>query len=359
MKVLLKILLFFVAILVLLFGGIIILATVKNYKPEEKTLVYQDTTGNPEVLTERTFQAMIWNIGYCGLDAGMDFFYDGGEKVRPEKEQSLENLENVRNFLSGNDSVDFILLQEVDINSRRSYHLDQNGIIGQSLKGHFSFTGINYRVPYVPIPFKEPMGKVESGLQTLSAFPAEISVRRSFPGNYAWPTSLFMLDRCFLVNRYRLPQAELLIINTHNSAYDDGSLRIEQMHYLRDFILGEYEKGNYVLVGGDWNQCPPGINTDIPGYRFDKDSFIEIPGDFLPAGWSWVWDPRIPTNRRVSAPYDQDRSLTTIIDYYLLSPNLHALSVKTTDMQFRYSDHQPVMLHFSIGEKPGRELSAE
>ncbi len=36
---------------------------------------------------------MIWNIGYCGLDASMDFFYDGGEQVRPSEEKVKENLE--------------------------------------------------------------------------------------------------------------------------------------------------------------------------------------------------------------------------------------------------------------------------
>ncbi len=359
MKVIFKILLFFVLILALLFAGIILLATVKNYTPEEKTIIYQDTTGTPGVLTMQTYHVMIWNIGYCGLDAGMDFFYDGGENVRPEKEQSLENLTRVREFLTSNDSLDFILLQEVDINSRRSYHVNQNQILDQGLKGHLSFTGINYQVPYVPLPFKEPMGRVTSGLQSLSAHPAEISVRRSFPGNYAWPKNLFMLDRCFLVNRYPLPQGELLIINTHNSAYDDGTLRLEQMHYLRDFILKEYEKGNFVLVGGDWNQCPPGINTSIPGYNFDKESFIEIPHDFLPEGWTWAWDPQVPTNRRVKTPFDKDQSLTTIIDYYLLSPNLQPERIKTLDMQFRYSDHQPVLLSFSLREMGVEKIIAE
>ena len=46
-----------------------------------------------------------------------------------------------------------------------------------------------------------------------------------------------MLDRCFLVNRYPVSNGnELLMINTHNSAYDDGSLRKQQMDFLKDFL---------------------------------------------------------------------------------------------------------------------------
>ena len=29
---------------------------------------------------------LTWNIGYCGLDKEMDFFYDGGTKVITPKE---------------------------------------------------------------------------------------------------------------------------------------------------------------------------------------------------------------------------------------------------------------------------------
>src|SRR3712207_7070413 len=44
-------------------------------------------------------------------------------------------------------------------------------------------------------------------------------------------------------------------INTHCSAYDKGGkMKLEQMKYLSQFIDSEYKKGNYVLVGGDWNQ---------------------------------------------------------------------------------------------------------
>jgi endonuclease/exonuclease/phosphatase family metal-dependent hydrolase len=354
MKSVFKFLLFFAGIICLLLAGIILLASVKNFNPPEHSIVYSDTTGVPASIPDDTFDVMIWNIGYCGLNAEMDFFYDGGQMVRPAKEQSLANLQGVTEFLTRNDSIEFILLQEVDVNSRRSYHVNQNEMFDQEMRDHQSFTGINYQVPYVPLPLKEPMGKVKSGLQTLSAYPPVSSVRWSFPGNFSWPMSLFMLDRCFLVNRYPVPGGELLVINTHNSAYDDGSLRIEQMHYLREFILNEYQKGNYVLVGGDWNQCPPGIETHIEGYRFDTTSFIEIPGNFLPAGWKWVWDENVPTNRRVGTPYDKNTSLTTIIDYFLLSPNLEYKGIKTHNMEFVFSDHQPVLLTLVI---PGPEGS--
>ena len=66
--------------------------------------------------------------------------------------------------------------------------------------------------------------------------------------------------------------------------------------------------------------------------------------DYLGPEWTWAYDPELPTNRRVSKPYDRSTTLTTVIDYYLLSPNLELEEVETIDVDFQYSDHQPILL---------------
>ena len=190
------------------------------------------------------------------------------------------------------------------------------------------------------------MGKVESGLLSLSKYSASAVSRHSFPGNYSWPTKLFMLDRCFLVNRFPVSGGgELVIINTHNSAYDDGSLRIQQMTFMKEFLLYEYEKGNYIIVGGDWNQTPYGFEPVLPSHQFDTLNLTYVDKDYPAADWTWAYDTTLPTNRRIAVPYDQSTSLTTVIDYYLLSPNIKLKEVKTIDVNFEFSDHQPVQLH--------------
>jgi endonuclease/exonuclease/phosphatase family metal-dependent hydrolase len=137
---------------------------------------------------------------------------------------------------------------------------------------------------------------------------------------------------------------ELVIINTHNSAYDDGSLRKQQMSYLKDFLLNEYEQGNYLIVGGDWNQTPYGFKPELPSHQFDTKNLIYVEEGFPDQGWTWAFDDRLPTNRRVSVPYQQATSLTTVIDYFLLSPNIITEEVETIDTDFQASDHQPVRL---------------
>ncbi len=345
MKTILKVIFWIFVLGILVFASLIFYATITDYKPAKMEVVLESTTTDnfPE-WTE--IDLMIWNIGYCGLDSDMDFFYDGGEKVRTSRDQVITNLQNVIAELQKNDSLEFILLQEVDVKSKRSYNICEYDSIAAALPNYKSFFGKNYDVFFVPLPPADPMGKVKSGLQTLSKASPSGSVRWSFPGKFAWPKSLFMLDRCFLVNRYPMASGkELLIINTHNSAYDAGGvLRTQEMAYLKEFLIREYEKGNYVLVGGDWNQSPPAFKPEFKADVFDNVDFTLIPNGYLPDDWKWAFDPIFASNRRVVTSYKRGVTPTTIIDFYLLSPNIEMVKVSTIDKEFKNSDHQPVRL---------------
>ncbi|MEA3436110.1 MAG: endonuclease, partial [Thermodesulfobacteriota bacterium] len=82
MKKLLKMILYLFIVIVLVFAGLIITAIITNYKPAETVEVYKAKSSNT-ISDTLEFNIVNWNIGYCGLDASMDFFYDGGTHVRP------------------------------------------------------------------------------------------------------------------------------------------------------------------------------------------------------------------------------------------------------------------------------------
>ena len=60
--------------------------------------------------------------------------------------------------------------------------------------------------------------------------------------------------------------------------------------------------------------------------------------------WHWVADPTVPTNRKNDVPYRAGESYTSVIDHYIVSPNLIAEEVAVHDLQFQFSDHQPVYM---------------
>ncbi len=347
MKKLFKFILYIIITVLVAFAVFLIYASINDYKPEEKINIF--SSDNPDLLSDTTVYSLTtWNIGYCGLNKEMDFFYDGGKQVRPSEKKVKNNIQGVKLFLQENKKTDFILIQEVDKHSKRSYFFNEYDTIADLFSERTSVYAKNYDVFFVPTPLTDPMGKVNGGLMTISKYTPESAVRYSFPGNYSWPTGLFMLDRCFLVNRYKVSnEKELLIVNTHNSAYDDGTLKAQQMTYLKTFLEREYKKGNYVAVAGDWNQCPPDFTPDFKENIMDTIVKTDIPKDYLPK-WKWFYDNKTPTNRRVTTAYKKGESLTTVIDFLLLSPNIKGISVKNINVGFEFSDHQPVKATFKL-----------
>jgi len=317
-------------------------ATITAYNPDKIEVLEENNTA--DIISDTALiNLMTWNIGYCGLNAEMDFFYGGGKQVYPENDVVINNINGVKRHLKNNEYVDFMLLQEVDEESRRSYNTNQRESFVNLFKGHHSTFAYNYKALFVPLPISKPMGGTLSGIQTLSRKTPTKSTRYSFEGNFAWPKSLAMLTRCFMVNRYNLSSGkELLIINSHNSAYDDGGLRKAQMKMIKSFVLKEYEKGNYIIVGADWNQSPPNFKNNFSEDAMDLENILYIDENLMPEGWTWFYDNSEPTDRRNSTPYTKGKTLTTVIDFFLLSPNIEGVSIKNLNQFFKYSDHQAV-----------------
>ncbi|MFA9392313.1 MAG: endonuclease/exonuclease/phosphatase family protein [Prolixibacteraceae bacterium] len=340
--------LFIVFVPVVLFGLYIVFLSFTNYSPDEQVVQYENKLA-PKLNDTLTFSLLTWNIGYAGLDQSMDFFYDGGALVRPSKANSLRNLEGILQTMKKYHNADFLLLQEVDVRAKRSYRINQYETISHHFPDYSKSMGLNYNVRFVPMPPTEPLGKVMSGLSIFSKTEPVKSTRYSFPGNYSWPMSMVMLDRCFLVNEYPLDNGKkLMVINTHNSAYDNGSLRKQQMDFMKSILIDLYNQKNYVIAGGDWNQCPfefiPKFENDI----FDTIDLIYLDANYPQKDWTWAYDSTIPTNRRVRTPYSKGKTPCTVIDYFLCSPNIRVEKVNGRMLNFEYSDHQPVEITIKL-----------
>ncbi len=335
---------------VLSFIGFIVYISLTDYQPQPIEIIVEKQD-NVEKLEKDTFSIINWNIGYAGLGKEMDFFYDGGKGVRPTKDLMEKYLSNILGFIKNNDTVDFWLVQEIDIKAKRSYQVNEVEEIISTKDGSYGVFAKNYLCQYVPIPVNDPMGYVEAGLMTFSDFPPSEAVRHAYPLIASWPDKLFLLDRCFLLNRYPLENGhDLVIINTHNSAYVyDSILRIEELEILKKVMLHEYSNGNYVVAGGDWNQNPPGYkpSKNYNGHRF-KPSQVKMNNDFMPKGWQWIFDESAPTNRSNDKPFVIGENETTCLDYYLLSPNVSSISTKVIDLKFEYSDHNPIYLRAQL-----------
>lgn len=339
-----------IAILVIFLGYVgFMIAT--DYKPEEKTVIDIENNKSEIVKTNSPLSITTFNIGYGTMDDTVDFFMDGGVMSRGTSEEKVsENLDGIEKIIKDLNS-DIIFLQEVDVKATRSYKINQLDRIRESFSDYSTNFAINYKVPWVPIPIFKPHGQVLAGLTTLSKFNIESATRYDLPGKSSFFVQLADLDRAMVINRFTVDNGkELVAINAHLSAYDKGgAIRKVQLGYIKSILEEEYLKGNYVIIGGDWNQQIPGTNAlDFTTTEEWPDWLQDIPEDFVPSGYSWAYDKTIATSRTVATPYIKGENLTSIIDGFLVSDNIEIVSTKGTNQDFKYSDHNPVTLVFRL-----------
>ena len=259
-------------------------------------------------------------------------------------------MNGVINTIDQSDS-DFYFFQEVDLKAKRSYYIDEKEMLDTELSRYSNSFAVNYDVNYVPVPFP-PMGKVRGGIATYGRYAIDQVNRYAMPGQYSWPTRVAMLDRCMLESRLPIEgvEQELVLINAHFSAYDDGSIREQQLEFIREYVEKEYEKGNYVVLGGDWNQTFPGVDPE--NYPLYKDGTFwnpnQIEEDWIAKGWTFAYGDGTETYRLLSAPYEDGVTQVGVIVGLLFSTNVKLVSSEGCDMKFKYSDHNPVRVEVEL-----------
>ncbi len=292
-----------------------------------------------------------YNIGFGAYSSDYSFFMDGGTHSRAFSKQAV--LDNTGGAIGAikEKNADFIMLQEVDTDGTRSYHVDQTSLVSQAFPAYDRVYAQNYDSPYFIYPFNEPIGANRSGIMTLSAFDISDSVRRSLPIEDSL-YKILDLDRAYSVSIVKTANGkDLVLYNVHLSAYtSDGTIADEQMKLLAADMKAQYDKGNYIIAAGDFNKDLLGDS----GKYFERDE-----GDYtwakpfdtslLPNGISLYSGKNSPTCRNADSPYRADGTDYVLsVDGVLVSDNIEVISCLTVDLDFAYSDHDPVSFEFIL-----------
>lgn len=346
MKKFLKILLYVFLVIVILACALILWLTVTEYRPApvEDLEIKTAEGGSLSIKSGQELEILSWNIGYAGLGESSDFFMDGGKDVKSADRTQVERyLEGIDEYLAST-GADLIMLQEVDVNSARTYGINEAKILASGNYAH----ALNYSCQFVPFPLP-PIGRVNSGLLTTTDYRIDEARRVALPCPFSWPVSAANLKRCLLVSYLPIDgsDSQLVLVNLHLEAYDDGEGKIAQTKQLRDFIQSEYEKGNYVIAGGDFNQVFPDSMEVYPNLYPELWTPGVLEDSFLPEGWSYTYDSSAPTCRLLNQPYDTAEPESRqhyVIDGFILSPNVQLNEVQSIDLGFENSDHNPVRI---------------
>ena len=350
MHKILKIIVIALVVLVLAAAGGLGFLTFREYRPDSIEEIVP-ASGTETLHPGDRLTLLTYNTGYAALSRDEDFFMDGGSRVAPQSQDLVEeNLAGIAETLIGQDT-DICFLQEVDIDSDRSFHINEMEYYEDKLglSGMFACNFDSVFVPY-PIP---PIGRVNSGLMTTSIYQVSEASRFSLPVSFKWPVRIANLKRCLLIARIPVDgtDKELVLINFHLEAYDNGEGKIAQSRMLADILQREYEKGNYCIAGGDFNQTFDGIDAWpihdtsgwVPGKLYAED---------LPEHYSFAVADNAPTCRLLNGPYsgNYEDSQVYVIDGFVISDNLKLEKVENIDLDFRYADHQPVRLEVILPE---------
>ncbi len=349
MKRMFKIILIIALIPLLYVVGNIVFAILTKFSPAPIETVAVEGSGSNAPIADSTLTFMTWNVGYGGLGAETDFFYDDGKMVITPKNLVEKYTHEIFSFMKENKTTDFILLQEVDRKGKRSYDIDEYKNIATNLPDHATAFALNYDVKNLPFPWTEPLGRIYGGLMSTSRFKPTDSKRYALSGITDFPKKLFYLERCLLVQKFPLQNGkELVVVNTHFEAYDDGGIKKQQMAETKKIVMAEYAKGNYVVIGGDWNIAPPSFDVKKWEKEKNTDVLYELKNDpdYI-AGWQYAFDGNTPSNRKNNHAFNEN-TFTTVIDYFYVSPNIEIVAVNGVDAGFKFSDHNPVKMTIKL-----------
>lgn len=338
----------------LLFALLVGYLMLTEYKPQdvEQLTVVKGNRANSKLIIGEEYSALDWNIGYAGLDKDEDFFMDGGKMVLPlDKEHVEENIANIAEIIK-NENADVNFLQEIDEDSKRSYNINQVDYLNNKL-GLNSILAYNFKVKYIPYPLP-PLGKVNSGIYTATKFDVLKAERYQMPIPFKFPEKLANLKRGFSVIYASVENSDkqVVLINAHLDAYDKGNEgKIAQTKQLMEFVKKEYEKGNYVLIGADFNQSLNDVSQEtinqIPEDLWRAENFDK---SLLGEHFKLYYDNTKPSARLNNKPYQKGASdiYEFTIDGYIASDNIEIIQVETLAQEYRYSDHNPVKLRFKL-----------
>ncbi len=286
-----------------------------------------------------TLDILDWNIGYGGLGAGSDFIADGGTHTFPPSRRAVrDNAAAIERFLDGQQDADVVLIEELAYGGPVNYWVNVKAHVDRALGGRERIFLADFKTRMLPWPLRMEHGQaiyarraVESA--DVVALPAE-------------DAGIFGVRRRYASVVARLPMeggGGWTIASVHLAAFDkDALVRTRQLRELLAWARREYASGRHVVLGGDWNFQIAA--TNFPHTTEERFLFwlFPFPQDALPEGWRIAADPSIASVRTNERPYIAGENYTSVIDGFIVSPNVVVESVHGFDLGFQNTDHQPV-----------------
>ncbi len=355
MKKLLRTLAIAAGSIVLVIGALLGAAIGTEYRPgpvvEEP--VTERRAATPLQVGE-PFDLLSWNVQF-GAGRKHKFFYDGGDAVKVPRADVDEAVAAIGAALRGADA-DLTLIQEIDVDSSRTHGVDELDAWSRALDAAVTTTAPYHKVPFVPKPFTNPMGRVDMRLGIFSRAPL----------SHARRTQLALLDEPRIIQVFNLKRAMLTadvalegsdrplkVAVTHLSAFSFGDGTLSKQVATLDAWMSSHAPDQPWILAGDMNLLPTG--DDKARLETERDLYADAdsPIDPLLEKYREVLgnDRQLDPRHRTYLPFgyaEPDRK----IDYVFVGGPVTVLEARVMREHSALSDHLPILARLRIGPAP-------
>ena len=313
-------------IVVVLIGYIIYLyASYHRIEDNKKLKVesrIEQSKASEKLSTGKEYSALTYNIGFGAYTPDFSFFMDGGKSSWAKSKKSVISTVNGAGELVKSYDPDFALIEEVDLNSTRSYHVNEYSLLKNVMKDYDCVFAQNYDSAFLFYPFTQPHGSSKSGLALFSKYSITDSLRRSFPVSTSF-SKFFDLDRCYSISRVPVDNGkELVIFELHMSAYGNSDeIREGQINMLVSDLEKEYKAGK--KLPNEFSFCIDQL-SDEKKYN--------------------LWN----SARNADMEYKPGVTYTVTLDGFIISDNIECVKYDNINTGYTYSDHDPVYVKFKL-----------
>lgn len=264
-----------------------------------------------------------------------------------DKKTTENQLRMVADAMKAMDA-DIFLLQEVDLDSNRTFHINQIEFLKEQTGLPYEACALVWDKNYLPYPYWPPshhLGYLKSANCILSRFPLSNHHRYVFdkPKSNSFWYNWGYIDRAIQRVDVTIGEQKLALLNVHLEAWD-APTREEQIKILHDYMK---KIDLPIILGGDFNTIPPHSGKNS-GFSDDPQANYSLENT-MP--WFYTSDEKliVPT---ISEQYKDAFDLYTFpsnapdrrLDYiFLMGGNLSFIDFRVVKEAGIASDHLPVM----------------
>ena len=238
---------------------------VTTYEDVESAIYYEDASQESAEFNN-TLKVMTWNIRF---GAGrIPFFGDScGERGLMNQAETEGYLNSIIAYINSTEP-DILLLQEVDISSKRSAYVNQLQYILD--RTHLNY-GAYASMWNAEIVASDGLGKVDAGNAVLSRWKITDAERIKLPlrTDQDALTQYFYIRRNILKAKINIPELDttLYAVNIHATAFATDDTKQKHIDKYEEVLEDLDSQGFIFVTGGDLNSVPPG--ADITDFCMD------------------------------------------------------------------------------------------